>query len=77
MSSKFKNFGLIGLGMVAGVAVSMQFSAVAQKTMGNSLPVEELRQLTDVFGLIKSDYVEPIEDNKLLTEAISRHGCLS
>jgi carboxyl-terminal processing protease len=31
MGSKFKNFGLIGLGMVAGVAVSMQFSALAQK----------------------------------------------
>ncbi|PXX41868.1 S41 family peptidase [Undibacterium pigrum] len=72
MGSKFKNFGLIGLGMVAGVAVSMQFSAVAQKaTTGSSLPVEELRQLADVFGLIKSDYVEPVEDNKLLTEAIS------
>lgn len=71
MSSKFKNFGLIGLGMVAGVAVSMQFSAVAQKSTTNSLPVEELRQLADVFGLIKSDYVEPVEDNKLLTEAIS------
>ncbi|MES2038698.1 MAG: S41 family peptidase [Pseudomonadota bacterium] len=71
MGSKFKNFGLIGLGMVAGVAVSMQFSAVAQKPPGNFLPVEELRQLTEVFGIIKSEYVEPVEDNKLLTEAIS------
>ena len=35
------------------------------------LPLEELRQLADVFGLIKSDYVEPVEDKKLLTEAIS------
>lgn len=71
MGSKFKNFGLIGLGMVAGVAVSMQFSALAQKDAGTPLPVEELRQLADVFGLIKSDYVEPVEDKKLLTEAIS------
>ncbi|MDE2427317.1 MAG: S41 family peptidase [Burkholderiales bacterium] len=71
MGSKFKNFGLIGLGMVAGVAVSMQFSALAQKDTGTPLPVEELRQLADVFGLIKSDYVEPVEDKKLLTEAIS------
>jgi carboxyl-terminal processing protease len=30
-----------------------------------------VRQLADVFGLIKSDYVEPVEDKKLLTEAIS------
>jgi len=71
MGSKFKNFGLIGLGMVAGVAVSMQFSALAQKNAGSPLPVEEMRQLADVFGLIKTDYVEPVSDNKLLTEAIS------
>lgn len=71
MSSKIKNFGLIGLGIVAGVAGSMQFDAMAQKSAGAPLPIEELRQLADVFGLIKSDYVEPVEDKKLLTEAIS------
>src|SRR5450830_122358 len=71
MGSKFKNFSLIGLGMVAGVAASMQFSAMAQKSAGSPLPVEELRQLADVFGLIKSDYVEPVDDNKLLSEAIA------
>jgi carboxyl-terminal processing protease len=71
MGSKLKNFGLIGLGLVAGVAASMQFDALAQKNAGSPLPIEELRQLADVFGLIKSDYVESVEDKKLLTEAIS------
>lgn len=71
MRSKFKNFSLIVLGMIAGIAASMQFSAMAQKQVGAPLPIEELRQLSDVFGLIKSDYVEPVEDKKLLTEAIS------
>lgn len=71
MGSKFKNFSLISLGVVAGVAASMQFSALAQKSASAPLPYEELRQLADVFGLIKSDYVEPVEDKKLLTEAIS------
>jgi len=71
MSSKLKNISLIGLGMVAGVAASMQFDAIAQKNAASPLPVDELRQLADVFGLIKSDYVEPVEDKKLLTEAIS------
>ncbi len=71
MGSKLKNFGLIGLGLVAGIAASMQFDALAQKNAGSPLPVEELRQLADVFGLIKSDYVESVEDKKLLTEAIS------
>ena len=57
--------------MVAGVAASMQFSAMAQKSATSPLPVEELRQLADVFGLIKSDYVEPVDDSKLLSEAIA------
>ncbi|HYD81187.1 MAG TPA: S41 family peptidase [Paucimonas sp.] len=72
MSSKLKNIGLIGLGMIAGIGASMQFDALAQKNIaGSPLPVDELRQLADVFGLIKSDYVEAVEDKKLLTEAIS------
>ncbi|MBB3121867.1 S41 family peptidase [Pseudoduganella violacea] len=70
MGNKFKSMGLIGLGMVAGVAASMQFSAIAQKS-GTPLPLEELRQLSDVFGLIKSDYVEDVDDKKLVQEAIA------
>ena len=71
MRSKLKNFGLILMGMLVGVAASMQISAMAQKQAGSPLPLEELRQLTEVFGMIKTDYVEPVEDKKLLTEAIS------
>ena len=57
-SKKLKNSGLVGLGVVAGIAISLQFSAMAQKPTDPPLPLEELRQLADVFGLIKSDYVE-------------------
>jgi carboxyl-terminal processing protease len=71
MGSKLKNSGLVTLGVIAGVAVSMQFSALAQKPVEPGMPLEELRQLADVYGLIKSDYVEPVADKKLLTEAIS------
>jgi len=71
MGKKLKNAGLIGLGVVAGVAVSLQFSAMAQKQVDPALPLEELKQLADVYGLIKSDYVEAVEDKKLLTEAIA------
>ncbi|SFB76798.1 S41 family peptidase [Massilia yuzhufengensis] len=67
---KAKNLGLVGLGMVAGVAASFQFSAYAQKDIQSPLPLDELRQLADVYGLIKTDYVEPVEDKKLLSEAI-------
>ncbi|HEY0064787.1 MAG TPA: S41 family peptidase [Telluria sp.] len=71
MGPKLKNSGLIGIGAIAGIAISMQFSAIAQKPVGQDMPLEELRQLADVYGLIKSDYVEPVQDKKLLTEAIS------
>jgi len=70
MGSKAKNLGLIGLGMVAGVAATFQLSAYAQKGVESPLPLDELRQLADVYGLIKTDYVEPVSDKKLLSEAI-------
>ena len=34
-------------------------------------PVDDLRLFSEVFGRIKSDYVEPVEDKKLLKEAIN------
>ncbi len=70
MRNKFRNILLVVLGVIIGVFASVQFSAMAQKQTA-PLPLDELRQLADVFGLIKSDYVEPVEDKKLLTDAIS------
>ncbi|MDO8464456.1 MAG: peptidase S41, partial [Gallionella sp.] len=64
--------GLVSLGLVAGVSVSLHFAAVADKeTLALPLPVEELRAFSEVFGRIKSDYVEPVTDKKLITEAIN------
>ncbi|MBI3222246.1 MAG: S41 family peptidase [Nitrosomonadales bacterium] len=64
--------GLVGLGLVAGVSISLHFAAVADKeTVATPLPVEELRAFSEVFGRIKSDYVEPVTDKKLITEAIT------
>jgi carboxyl-terminal processing protease len=71
MGERARAAGLVGVGLVAGVALSLQFPAVAQKAGGVPLPLDELRQLADVYGLIKSDYVEPVEDKKLLSEAIT------
>lgn len=63
---------LVGLaGMLAGAAMTLNFSAVANKEAASPLPVEELRAFTEVFARIKSDYVEPVEDKKLITEAIN------
>jgi carboxyl-terminal processing protease len=35
------------------------------------LPLEELQQLAAVFSMVKSDYVEPVDEKKLITDAIS------
>ena len=75
MTSKFKHVGLISIGAVAGVLVSLGITAVAQRDSRLPLPLDDLRQFTDVFGAIKANYVEPIEDKKLISEAIS--GMLS
>jgi carboxyl-terminal processing protease len=71
MPSKLRNIGLIGIGIVAGVLISLNFQAVADLKERSPLPIEELRAFTEVFGAIKTNYVEPVEDKKLITEAIN------
>ncbi|MBI3371562.1 MAG: S41 family peptidase [Betaproteobacteria bacterium] len=71
MGSRFRQAGLILIGVVAGVLVSLNFSAVAERSVRSPLPVEELRAFTEVFGAIKSNYVETVEDKRLITEAIN------
>ncbi len=75
MRSRIEKIGLVGLGLIAGILVSLQFSAIADKDSETPLPIEELRTFSEVFARIKSDYVEPVSDKKLITEAIN--GMLS
>jgi carboxyl-terminal processing protease len=75
MRSKLKQFGLVMTGVVAGVMISLNFSANADRSTQVPLPVEELRAYADVFNAIKQGYVEPVEDKKLITDSIS--GMLS
>ena len=71
MRNRIEKLGLLGLGLVAGMLLSMHFSAVAARIGGAPLPLEEMRNLSDVFGRIKSDYVEPVSDKQLITSAIN------
>jgi carboxyl-terminal processing protease len=75
MSNKLQKIGLVSTGIIIGVAVSLNFSAIADREATQPLPLEELRAFTEVFGKIKSDYVEPVEDKKLISQAIN--GMLS
>jgi len=74
MHRRLKQAGLVLFGIVTGVLASVHFSAIAQRG-GEPLPIEELRSFADVFNAVKQGYVEPIDDKKLITHAIS--GMLS
>ncbi|MCC6474266.1 MAG: S41 family peptidase [Burkholderiales bacterium] len=72
MRNRVKQAGLVAVGVLAGVLLSLNFSAVAQRESARfPLPVDELRSFAEVFGAIKSGYVEPVEDKKLITGAIN------
>ncbi|MES2355749.1 MAG: S41 family peptidase [Pseudomonadota bacterium] len=73
MWKALKPIGLVSLGTVVGVMLTLNFSAQADRTpiAQLPLPIEDLRIFSEVFGKIKSDYVEPIDDKKLIKEAIN------
>ena len=71
MRNKLQQAGLVLFGLIAGVFISLNFSAIAQKDAIAPLPIEELRTFADVFNAIKTGYVEPVEDKKLITQAVS------
>jgi carboxyl-terminal processing protease len=70
MGSKLKVAGLVGIGVLAGALTTMQLQAFARNSL-SPLPLEELQQLAAVFGMVKSDYVESVDEKKLITDAIS------
>ncbi|MCP4994245.1 MAG: S41 family peptidase [Gammaproteobacteria bacterium] len=70
----------LGLGTL--VLVGFQFASPVyaeqsgqQKVNEKQLPMEELRAFAEIFGRIKLDYVEPVDDRELLEYAI--RGMLS
>jgi carboxyl-terminal processing protease len=75
MRSTFEKFGLIGSGVVVGVLISINFSVLAEMVSSPQLPIDDLRVFAEVFGKVKTDYVEPVEDKKLINEALT--GMLS
>ncbi len=62
-------------GLLIGLTIAIGHSVYALKENNNSIPFEDLQAFTDVFSRIKSDYVEAVDDKKLLADAI--RGMLS
>ncbi|WP_440110112.1 S41 family peptidase [Acidovorax sp. BL-A-41-H1] len=70
MGHKLKIAGWVSVGVVAGALTTVSLQTVARGAMA-PLPLEEIQQLSAVFGLVKTDYVEPVDDKKLITDAIT------
>jgi len=50
MRSIFEKFGLIGSGVLIGVLISFNLSALAEKVLSPQLPIDDLRVFAEVFG---------------------------
>jgi carboxyl-terminal processing protease len=78
MTIKKQNFALLLVGVLTGLSISIGHGVFAEREQplaATGLPVEELRTFSDVFGRIKNDYVEAVEDSEMLENAI--RGMLS
>lgn len=77
MNFSLRNISLITLGAVIGVSLTIGQGVMAERDNGQDspLPLEEMRAFTEIFGKIKSDYVEVADDKELLEHAI--RGMLS
>ncbi len=62
-STWFFFFSLLGLSLAVG------HSVYALKD-DDQIPFEDLQAFTEVFSKVKSDYVEPVDDQKLIEDAI-------
>jgi carboxyl-terminal processing protease len=62
--------GILAVGAVAGALTTMQLQAVARNALA-PLPLEEVQQLAAVFDRVKAEYVEPVDEKKLISDAIA------
>ena len=76
MSLFKRDFGLITSGVILGATLVFgQMVFADREATKPDLPLEDLRTFSEIFGRIKSSYVETVEDKQLLENAI--RGMLS
>ncbi len=69
MGQKLKIAGWVAIGALTGALTTVSLQTTARANMA-PLPLEELQQLAAVFSMVKSDYVEPVDEKKLINDAI-------
>lgn len=76
MKQATRSLLVLSTGLVLGVSLTLGGSVLADRTNNQApLPLDELRNFSEVFGKIKADYVEEADDKALLESAI--RGMLS
>ena len=70
MGQKLKIVSWVSIGVLVGSLTTFSLHSGARSAM-SPLPLEELQQLAAVFSMVKSDYVEAVDDKKLISDAIA------
>ena len=70
MGQKLKIVSWVSIGVLVGCLTTLSLHSGARSAM-SPLPLEELQQLAAVFSMVKSDYVEAVDDKKLISDAIA------
>ncbi len=66
-----RNMLVLTLGVLLGLSISIGHGVFANREGAETtLPLDELRNFTQIFSRIKADYVEPVDDKTLLENAI-------
>ena len=75
MSIRFpraKTLSSVALGIVIGTGLSMAIGVQADKSSQDTgIPLEDIRTFSEIFGKVKTDYVKPVGDKKLMEGAIN------
>ena len=61
----FRSIILILMGLIAGLILSIGLDVSADKP-SSGLPIDDLRKFASVFGTIKANYVDRVEDSDLI-----------
>lgn len=61
----------VAIGAILGVSLTLTHGVLAdkEKTVDSGIPVKDLQTFVEILNRVKSDYVEPVDDKKLLENA--------
>lgn len=71
MSNKKSIFSGVLMGALLGLVATVSLNVFALKPDNQFLPLAQLKKFSEVYARIKNDYVEKVDDKKLITDAIS------